>query len=560
MFKGKNKILKYAGTFISGVILLSSGVKLDGFAQSFTHVHSNACYGNVSKTCTHYFSFGRDYSSAHCNYCGITSPTVIEGYTDRCPTGTQSDSFAGYTTTCRNCGNVIDSRECGPLRSHTYTERGLTCKMKEGDTSATVSVSANTSGWTNSGVEISCSVSINDSKFSVTGISYSNGGSGSSTTVTENGTYTVTVSGSNGQTITESVTVSNIDKTAPVVSLSKNTDAWTEEGITISASASDDLSGIMGYSFNGGEFSGNSSWHVMSNGSYSVTVRDNAGNESSASISISNIGKDPKIEEEKRRQEEEERKRKEEEERKRKEEEKKKQDNTGGGQSGQNSNGDKGDDKKPTADNKGTPTGTDPKTPQKDNGGKKPASDVKAGEKDDVSQNDLLDVSGNGLTDDASGNDVSGNMINVNKPSDPTGGGKKNPLDTVKKTDADAMNLEASVKKSSFLSIFTDNPVLTFSVGFISLLLAGLIFLSFSYIYELKNGKIRPVSLARIKSDDKKMFISVPSEKLEKNKKYRIFYSLRGRLLKNKHSVVIDVDGTNASSVGADGASFVYNG
>ena len=392
---------------------------------------------------------------------------------------------------------------------------------------------------------------ISDGTFSLASAPYSfNGGAyggSSSAEVFKNGNYSFTVMDSEGRTASESVTVGNIDTEAPKVSLSKSTGDWTEEGLTITASASDDLSGLSdaAYSFGGGFSSGNSLF-VTQNGTYSVTVCDRAGNTASASIEISNIGKDPAIiaaeeeerrrkeEEERRRQEEEEEKRRkeEEEEKRRKEEEEKKKEEE--------------EKKKEEEDKK------DDDTPGSSGGlsgligriiGKDP-------EEKDVSEND---TSGN----DISENDVSGNLIPVVDASVKTSVLKdKNPGDTTP-TDFSDMSKSMSMFEK-FLSLAASLKM--FIAGLLLVILAAVLFSSINFIYTYEEGKIRPIAVAKVKKDRKKLFVSVPSKFLKPDGSYKVFYSLWSRLMKKDCLVIIDVDGHSPSKVDPDGNGFVYCG
>jgi len=113
-------------------------------------------------------------------------------------------------------------------------------------------------------------------------------GVGTSTTysVSSDGTYTFIVYDNAGNSYTSQTSVSNIDKDDPYLSLSQSPTSETNGTVTISASYSDGDSGI-------DYISPGSSKTVSSNGSYSFTVYDNAGNSNTTSIYISNIDTTP---------------------------------------------------------------------------------------------------------------------------------------------------------------------------------------------------------------------------------------------------------------------------
>lgn len=525
-----------------GVCALALAIAFTTFATpavagSFTHVHTDSCKKKVTKTCSdHELVYGRDRTSAHCGNCGCTRDCQMDGWTDICHKGLAESEFVGWKITCLTCGNVIEDRGQGQKRSHQYSVVERVCGKSTDTVVATVAASASSTGWTNKTVDVKVNVSISDSSFSVSSITFNGEGSSGSETVSENGTYTFTVNGNNGQSVSESVTVSNIDKTAPTVSLSKSTDAWTEEGVTISASASDDLSGVAGISFNGGEYGGGTSWHVSSNGTYSVTVKDNAGNSSGASITVSNIGKDPAVlEEERRREEEEERRRKEEEEeRRREEEEKERKDeeiNPG--------NNDQREEPKPEKEDNG------PVEPGDKGGEEKPKIIpliFEREEKDDVSASDISE------------NDVSGNLVTLTDTGNRTGNKttiEKKPPELVLPTD--------SGTKLSLWQRFLNNPLALLFGGLALISFAFLIISSVNYVYIKDGDKVKPVSLARVKPQKEKFFVKVSNNNLLKNTKYRVFYSPISKFLKKGRDVVIDVNGHSVPLSSEDGSAFVYN-
>ena len=100
-----------------------------------------------------------------------------------------------------------------------------------------------------------------------------------------------------------SLSVSNIDKTAPTIALTPSTTNPTNQNVTITANISDNVgvavrkwaSGNQTASYfasNGTELSGNT-FAVSANGTYTVYVKDTAGNETVQTITVSNIDKTP---------------------------------------------------------------------------------------------------------------------------------------------------------------------------------------------------------------------------------------------------------------------------
>lgn len=87
------------------------------------------------------------------------------------------------------------------------------------------------------------------------------------------------------------ITIGNIDKTAPTIDLSKNTETTTIDPITITATGSDSLSGVKSITNpdNSVTEGNTSSYIVDKNGTYEFLVTDNAGNKTTKSITVNNI-------------------------------------------------------------------------------------------------------------------------------------------------------------------------------------------------------------------------------------------------------------------------------
>ena len=62
--------------------------------------------------------------------------------------------------------------------------------------------------------------------------------------VTTNGTYTFYVKDNAGNTSVQTITISNIDKVAPVISLSQTPTAWTNGNVTVTATITETGSGV----------------------------------------------------------------------------------------------------------------------------------------------------------------------------------------------------------------------------------------------------------------------------------------------------------------------------
>lgn len=133
------------------------------------------------------------------------------------------------------------------------------------------------------------------------------GGSGAdvSFSVSENATYTVYAQDRVGNEIVESLTVANIYKTVPMISLSSSPDTWTNQSINVSVHVTTDQGIVLAmrkwaqgeqeieYFETGGQLIHGSDFSVTENGMYSVFVQDEAGNKAVQSIEITKIDQQP---------------------------------------------------------------------------------------------------------------------------------------------------------------------------------------------------------------------------------------------------------------------------
>lgn len=632
------------------------GFSLPAFAGSFTHVHSSKCYTEKTERCTHIQVYGREFARCYCPNCKRETERRTDGYMEYCPAKTCEPFYAGYVHLCDSCGYVFEDRSAPPPQEHDYKVTVLGCGRSEGSTSATVSASGGGGSWTNGPVSVSCSVSVSDPTFSVTGVSFSGGG-GSTGTVTKNGTYSFTVSGSNGQSVSVpvtvsnidtgapkvsvskgsnewtnkgvsvsasasddlsgvagysfngggyssssswtvdsngtysvsvrdragneasgSVTVSNIDRTAPTVSLSKSTDDWTEEGVTLSASASDDLSGIAGYSFGGSEYSSTSSWTVTSNGTYSVSVIDKAGNEASASVTVSKIGKDPVLEEQKRKKAEEEARKKAEEEAKKKAEEEARKkaeedarkkaeeearkkaeeaakpsffNDNSGGDNGSNSNSENDNIIKNAAEKietkaKETAEKIENKTKEKVNSiiSKFAKKEAKTGREDIVKP----------AKSDSGSNEIPVNVIkNSNLPNDtPEATLVLNGMSTDPKGPADNV-------KPSFFAMLVSTPVRLLWLGLLFFFAAIVLMCTFTWVYEINGRKVKLICAAKVKEEKDRIIFNISGKRIKPAVKYSLFISPILKAIKSTKPIEIRVDGEAVSELSEDGKSFIMD-
>lgn len=153
--------------------------------------------------------------------------------------------------------------------------------------------------WTNGNVNISVSGLSDGSGSGVRDVRLPSGavvtGSVPVYTVTSNGTYSYTITDNVGNSQTESITVSNIDKSVPDVTLGVSSTVWTNGNVTINYSNIVDAggSGYRRIKLPDGTYSTalTGSYTVSSNGVYSFVVEDVAGNVRTRSVSVTNIDK-----------------------------------------------------------------------------------------------------------------------------------------------------------------------------------------------------------------------------------------------------------------------------
>lgn len=118
--------------------------------------------------------------------------------------------------------------------------------------------------------------------------------------ITTNGTYYLCAKDESGNIASTTVTISNIDKTAPTVTYTKSTTATTSS-LTLSTTFKDSI-GVTSYAISTTSCSSASytsitsstsktiSKTITSNGTYYLCAKDRAGNVASTSVTISNVG------------------------------------------------------------------------------------------------------------------------------------------------------------------------------------------------------------------------------------------------------------------------------
>lgn len=110
-------------------------------------------------------------------------------------------------------------------------------------------------------------------------------------TVTSNGTYSFKAYDSVGNVTTKSITISNIDKTAPTLNVSLSSSALTNENLTINFSADDANFDYVLKPDNSKSTTKTGSFGISSNGVYVFKAYDKAGNSVTKTLTVSNIDK-----------------------------------------------------------------------------------------------------------------------------------------------------------------------------------------------------------------------------------------------------------------------------
>ena len=163
----------------------------------------------------------------------------------------------------------------------------------------TVELTPSTTDWTKDNITLTATATDNDggSGISPTNSAYSwdNQQTWTNTKtkeVTANGTYTIYVRDRAGNIASKSVTVSNIDKTAPTINVTASTTNLTKDNVTLTITATDSQSNLADQAYS---WDNQQTWtvartkEVTANGTYTVYVRDKAGNVANKSITVSNI-------------------------------------------------------------------------------------------------------------------------------------------------------------------------------------------------------------------------------------------------------------------------------
>ncbi len=276
-------------------------------AAEFKHSHAGSCYttGTMECTANHSIVTKSETVKRECKLCGVEKEHISNVYYDVCARFSVETEVYGVQK-CKTCGEVNHSWGKAQPDPHMVETAILSCGKNENDTSGELWIKNTTPEWTTGEVTLNVGVNVNDRTLIMADSPYSWDGGGtwsgvSTRKVNENGTYTVYGKTARDAVVSESVKVTNIDRTAPVInSVNKNTEEWTNKDITITLQAVDvqpDGSEGCGmatqaYSYDGGKtYTGDNKFTVGQNGTYDIMLADKLNNINKVSVKVSNIDK-----------------------------------------------------------------------------------------------------------------------------------------------------------------------------------------------------------------------------------------------------------------------------
>ena len=160
----------------------------------------------------------------------------------------------------------------------------------------TVDITGNAETWTRNNVTLTANAA--DDASDIAKIEYSFDGAAWVTSktavVSKNGTVKFRVTDKAGNVIEESVDVIHIDTDGPTIDISGNPTEWTNDSVTIVATAADDKSGVekIEYKINNSGWTTGRNVVVDKNATITFRVTDKVGNYTESTVSVSKIDKD----------------------------------------------------------------------------------------------------------------------------------------------------------------------------------------------------------------------------------------------------------------------------
>ena len=250
-------------------------------------------------------------STSHTKY---TSPTVkgtstsgIKGYAYVIDGNPSTDPGSTVKTTSTNITGQLQQGKPTYIHVRAIDNAGnvsdVTHYKFEDKDLPTLSLKSSNTNWTKSDVVINATAS--DATTGIASITAPNNavtnGASASYSATENGSYTFTAKDNAGNTKSESITISNIDKTGPEVNIdydkSNLANGWSNKDMTLTITASDNQSGVKNITLPDGEVVNGSSatYKVSSNGTYTFKSEDNVGNITTKTFEVGSSNTELKI-------------------------------------------------------------------------------------------------------------------------------------------------------------------------------------------------------------------------------------------------------------------------
>lgn len=281
------------------------------------HYATRSCHNAVGLTCEMgaYYSYALSCGLAEGSITGVfqIKKTIENEIYTLSPLTTTSSTMCVITSCTWDDGTV---GELAVTENGTYSctlswkDNGiaktetLTYTVTDYDTEPPLitALTADKTSWTNQNITLTVMATDN---YGVTGYRIDNGewGTSNKLTVTKNGTYTVYVKDAMGNVSEgKTITITNIDKTVPVITIDPITSDWTKEDITVTFSATDNSNDTIYYAVSeSGSLTAaqitdtKSSYTVSKNGTYYVYAKDKAGNIAKKIFNVSSIDKEAPV-------------------------------------------------------------------------------------------------------------------------------------------------------------------------------------------------------------------------------------------------------------------------
>lgn len=293
-FKKKNIVL---GMFL--MMLLFQPLKAEAAETMVFHEHAEGCHTTGPILCTDEVKVTTHAEEFNCATCGriAAAHVVVETYSCKYISSERELRRIAY---CYTCHSIVQNVEKGGQPKHYRNGQINVCGYGTDTVIAKVSLNSVNTEWTKETVILKAGVTEVTQGLSLAPYSYSFSGgiaNGDSCEVSENGLYSVQVTGNNGQTTTVSLQVSNIDKKLPGIQKIYVDKEYPEyDSATLIVEAADDESGLaeQAYSFDGGASYGDiNQIKITSNGTYTLYVRDKAGNIATGTYTVNCFAKRP---------------------------------------------------------------------------------------------------------------------------------------------------------------------------------------------------------------------------------------------------------------------------